>query len=474
LLKLWLFPFVWALTRALRDLLRRFAGGSTRLLPLIVLSPAVLSTVNLMLDVPALALGLTAFSLFARAADRDSRWLAAVAGLLAGLAIQTKYTMFAIPPVIAWYGATHRRLGLAAIAVAAAVTVFAGWELLLVAHYGHSHFFFQLAQHRRFLKPSERTLGGLVRVKAGLISPLLRHLGCLGIGVGLAAAAALGLSRRWLLVAATIWAVGLVRIALVPYAWTAVTPALANAAALFWQAFGLLTLIALAACAAALALRRREKRWSPDASFLVGWLLIELGAYFVLTPFPAARRVIELVVVGGLFAAHVVSRIGRTFPVRRPASWIVVFGVATGVAVTAVDTIDVSFEKVSVERARIVTAAAPVGSTVWCLGKWGFHYYCERAGMRPVVAGRSVLVPGDLLVLPVIGEAQGFGPPVTLGMSIRPELSVAELVARSAWNEPLSGQTVTNFYGGSDPVMTRDHPRMGVAVYQLREARVVQ
>src|SRR5262245_44049606 len=122
LLKVWLFPFLWALTAALSDLLRRFAGDrSTRLLPLIVLSPAILSTVNLMLDVPALALGLTALALFARAADRDSWRLAAGAGLLAALAIQTKYTMFAIPPAMAWYGVTHRRLGLAAIAVTVAL-----------------------------------------------------------------------------------------------------------------------------------------------------------------------------------------------------------------------------------------------------------------------------------------------------------------------------------------------------------------
>ena len=72
-LKLWLFPVAWVLTRSLAALLRRFASGTERLaLPLIVLSPAVLPTVNLMLDVPAVALGLAALAVFARACDREA------------------------------------------------------------------------------------------------------------------------------------------------------------------------------------------------------------------------------------------------------------------------------------------------------------------------------------------------------------------------------------------------------------------
>src|SRR5262245_31286988 len=474
LLKLSLFPFLLALTAALSDLLRRLAGRSTGLLLLIVMSPAILSTVNLMLDVPALALGLAALSLFARAADRDSWRLAAVAGLLAALAIQTKYTMFAIPPAMAWYGVTHRRLGLAAIAVTVALVGFAGWELLLVAHYGHSHLLFQLAQPQRFLKPGESTLGWFVGRKADLIAPLFSHLGCLGVGVGLVAAGALGVSRRWLLVAAAIWTVGFVRIALVPHDWITVTPSQTRAVQLFWQSFGLSTLIALAGCAWVIALRRRKPR-SPDAAFLVGWLGIELATYFVLTPFPAARRVMGLVVVGGLLAAHIASRVGRVSPVRRPARWIVAFGVAAGLAVTVVDTVDVFSEKVAVQRASAATAAAarPAGSTVWCLGKWGFHYYCEKAGMQPTVPGRSRLAPGDLLVVPMSWDGRGFGPDL-VGLSVDPELSVAEQVAQSVWNEPLSGQTVLNFYGGRDPVIMRDHPRFGVAVYQMTQWRTVR
>jgi hypothetical protein len=474
LLKLWLFPFLWSLTWAVNDLLRRFAGGNTRLLPLIVLSPAVLSTVNLMLDVPALALGLTAVSLFARAADRGSWRLAVAAGFLAALACQTKYSMFAILPTIAWYGATHRNVRGAAIAVTVALVAFAGWELLVVAHYGRSHFYFHAQQQQRYLEPGERTLFGLLLHKARLISPLASHMGCLGIGIGLVAAGALGLSRRLLLAAAGTWAVGYVLIALVPYNWTVVTPAYTLAVKVFWRSFGLLTLIALGSCVAVIAPRWRKLPRQTDSAFLVGWILIELVSYFALTPFPAARRVIGIVVIGGLLAGHLVSRLGRVFPGRRPGAWIVAFGVAAGVAITIVDTADVFSEEMSVERASTATARHSVGSVVWCLGHWAFHYYCERAGMRSVVSGSSVLAPGDLLVLPVRLGGRDLERPDMLGVVIRPELSVTEQVASIVWNEPLAGQTVTNFYGGSDPVMTRAHPRLGVAVYQIREWRTVR
>jgi hypothetical protein len=65
LLKLWLLPFVWLFAYSLRALLRRFARGMEgTVLPLMMLSPAVLPMVNLMLDIPAAALGLASLATF--------------------------------------------------------------------------------------------------------------------------------------------------------------------------------------------------------------------------------------------------------------------------------------------------------------------------------------------------------------------------------------------------------------------------
>src|SRR5262245_44116129 len=68
--KLALFPFALALAASLQSLLARFAAGlEAPLLWMALLSPAVLPFFNLMLDVPSLALALSALALFLGACD---------------------------------------------------------------------------------------------------------------------------------------------------------------------------------------------------------------------------------------------------------------------------------------------------------------------------------------------------------------------------------------------------------------------
>src|SRR5262249_28103413 len=108
--KLGLLPWAVLLVWAVYSLWRRFCPGLEE--PgawLVVLSPALLPSFNLMLDVPALALGLAALEVFLRAADRCSHALAACAGLLAGLAVQTKYTALTMPAAMFLYWAVTSR-----------------------------------------------------------------------------------------------------------------------------------------------------------------------------------------------------------------------------------------------------------------------------------------------------------------------------------------------------------------------------
>src|SRR5262245_44206958 len=87
--KLWLFPVCLLLVASLRALLRRFVRRHEGpLLVLLAVSPVVLPGLNLMSDIPALALHLAALAVFLAACDRASLRGAALAGLLAGAAMQ--------------------------------------------------------------------------------------------------------------------------------------------------------------------------------------------------------------------------------------------------------------------------------------------------------------------------------------------------------------------------------------------------
>src|SRR5262245_182877 len=97
--KLWLAPWCLLLAAAVHFLARRYSGEkfATPLTWMLVLSPSVLPSLNLMLDVPALALALASLALFLATIERQRTCGAIGAGLLAGLAMQTKYTALIAP-----------------------------------------------------------------------------------------------------------------------------------------------------------------------------------------------------------------------------------------------------------------------------------------------------------------------------------------------------------------------------------------
>ncbi|MCI0703230.1 MAG: glycosyltransferase family 39 protein [Planctomycetia bacterium] len=505
LLKLWLFPFVWLFTWSLSALLRRFTRGAEHFaLPLLVLSPAILPAVNLMLDVPAVALALASVELFIRATTRrdsvsvrasvaglceaglsvkpasqrpatnklrhfrSNWWLALVAGLVGALAMQTKYTAFVAPAAIAWYGLTHRRIALGAVAVCAAVIAFVAWELLLVAKYDRSHFWV----NAMYATSTGGTLLGSVRAKLELAPMLAGPLGCLAVGVGLLALSVLRVSRRWVAGIASVWSIGFVLVCTLPLRWTVIHAPL-TAATIFWQFAGVLWVVAVLACARVLVFRVKSGlsvRWNPDTLFLVGWLFIEIGAALALTPFPAARRVIGVTLVMGLIATRATHRIGVLARDRRPPRWLLPLGIAVGVCVAAIDTLDAFPEKWCAEQSANITHTRPPNSTVWYVGHWGFQHYCEQAGMKPLIPKQTIARTGDFLVMPVYPNTEGFHRPYAGFDVVHPPEWAAEVVAEFAWDDWLSAKTVPNFYGGTDPIMGRDHPRLRVRVYRLRSS----
>jgi hypothetical protein len=385
--KLWLGPFVVLLAYVLHALGRRFARGlEAPFVFAVILSPAVLPCLNLMLDVPALALGLLAVVLFLRASDRGSVAWAVAAGAAAGLAAQTKYTGLLAPAVMLlgchWSG--RWRLGLTASGIALAL--FAGWEAWVACCYGDSHF---LLGYRQFRAP-------LVH-KLRLMLPLVGGVGSTALAAAFVGLAALGARGRALAAAAALSGLG--------FALVALTPAEAatflrdphsgrdylNLGGLVfgtlglcqWAVLGLVARRLLAPPTPTLPHKGGGRTSAPDAS-LVAWLVLEVAGYFALSPYPAARRLMGVAVVGSLLAVRLAARSG----VSAPRLWAACLAaVPFGLFGYAIDFLLYHAEHELAQSVAAEIRRRDPHGTVWYVGKGAFEFYAERAGMKRLPSG---------------------------------------------------------------------------------------
>jgi len=190
--KLWFLPFYLMLSGSLFWIFRRFARGlEVPLLWMTMLSPVILPSSNLMLDVPCLALGLTSLVLFLNASQRRSIGLAILSGLVCGLAMETKWTAFLSLATIMVAAVLYLRPREGIVAALVAILVFVSWEGYIAVQNGQSHFLHQLKVNN----PNE--------VKKNLLLPLVMILGAVApmlLLLGLAALRAPSSSvphRRW-------------------------------------------------------------------------------------------------------------------------------------------------------------------------------------------------------------------------------------------------------------------------------------
>jgi hypothetical protein len=457
--KLWLLPLCVLFTWSLHALLRRFATPlELPLLALVVFSPLVLPALNLMLDIPALALSLCAFELYLRACDRlaeargEAAWsLAGAAGVAMALASQTKYTGLLMPAILFAHALLFRRLRPWAIATAIAATLFVGWETFVWLRYGHSHFVFHYrANHSDWAS------------KLAFAAPLVPLMGALAPGVLLLGLLALGRSARARL-AAGLAATAFTLVALVPEHAARFGPGQAQAhepvtlALVLFSLLGTATLATLACVAARLLREPARLDW-----FLVAWLGLELAGYFAMSPFPAARRVLGLFLASTVACGRLLAR--ATAPQDRRAIWqAVAFSSGLGLLFAAVDFHEAWQTRRIVERAAdwIRPRSAP-GSRIFYVGHWGFQYYAERAGMIAAVDrqfyGRTILRAGDWLVVPNHRVMQQ-------RFWIDPDRSAPLEVIRLS--DPLPLRTLYCYYQGRTPLERHDGARMEVTVHRV-------
>ena len=431
--KLALLPFALLLAASLWRIAARLAPGlEAPLLWMALLSPPLLPFLNLMLDVPALALGLGGLALFLAACERGSLALSAAAGLVAGLAMQTKYTGATAVAALLAYGALAARLRFALVAALVAGGVFAGWEGFVAWRYGESH----LVHGVLYLWPQRAGASPLAALVWSL--GFLTLVGALAPAVGVLALASLGARPAGVRAAALAVAAAFAAIPFLPAAaipdpelW----PRLRDAPAeqLLFAGLGLAT-SGLVLAAAASGLRRGGG--VPDR-FLAAWLAIEVAAFAALSPYLAGRRVLGASLVGLLVCGRAaLARLGRD-AARRALRVPLALGAALGLLFAASDHCDAVAIRDAAHAAwrRIGELDRhPEPGAVWYVGHWGFQFYAEELGMRPVVPGESRLRRGDWLVAPEGVSRQSVRAPGASPRSERIEVRSAFPWSTNPWS----------------------------------------
>ncbi|QJW99506.1 hypothetical protein [Frigoriglobus tundricola] len=452
-LKLWLAPFALILAGAIAFLSTRLAP--TLRVPLVwlgLISPTILPGFNFMLDVPVLALGLTALAVVVRSVERDSWLLALAAGLLAGLAIQTKYTGLVSCATILTYCVLRGRPVRGVAVVTCAVALAVGWECLVALAQGDSHFLVQFRQRQ----------GSPVQRAGHLVLPLFSQVAGLAPAVALLGLKALRWSNRATLLAGAGVATGFALLAIVPSQGALITgsngkPVLTPSnvvygllAALVWGTF---------ARAGWELLRENRTPTAPDRSlngFLLAWFVLELGGYFALSPFPAARRVVGPVLVMTLVVGRLAHR--RSVP-PHTAAVIASFGVALALLFFGADVLEARAGKAAAFEVAHGTNRPVEGGTFWHLSWWGFSYYADREGLTPLQLNERALRPGDLLAVHDMPEFLAV-------LARHPEIVLEQIDAVTTGDEfPL--RLAPGYYDGRTPMENRRTGRLHVLVFRV-------
>jgi hypothetical protein len=476
--KLGMVPFSLLFIGCLYTLFRHFARGLEMPLTwLTVISPTFWPSLNLMLDIPTIALSLLAILLFKWACDRGAPGLAALAGLVAGLAMEMKYTAFLTPAVMLLYSLFLGKFRLWPVAGIVAAQVFVVWELLIALLYGESHFLYhyRLRAHEGWLH------------KVWLLLPMLGVLGSLAPALVLLALKGMRVPWPFLVAVAFVAILGYGLVAcmeekdsrLITFIDRYISAGASKPHLPFqecwfgaWGAFLVGTTVCAAALLAgiyprpvnfrALSNRINRRRFFPRHShrviaFLVLWLLLEIAGYTMLTPFVAVRRLMGVIIVATLIVGSLAARTCRLRGGRGILWAIAGYGMLMGLGFTALDWRDAQAEREAVERS-VEFINARGGGKVWFASHWGFQYYAEHAGMEMISPTESRLEKGDWVVIPDEMITKQHFDEESIPRGRETDVVIDDWI-------PL--QTVWCYYLGYTAVENRSEPRVKVRIYRV-------
>lgn len=492
-LKLFLAPFPILLAFGVRSLLRWVAPRSGSVwLPVLMLGPGILPFLNMMLDIPALALALSALAVFTLVIRPSGSWQAVLgAGFLLGLALQTKYSVIGFLPILLWMGWTTGRFKAGLLSVAISVMIFASWEVFLDTQHGESHFLHHLQSD---LDGPEEARAEIVdqdpvsKIKLAIARKFANFVSTvsnLGLTAGWLAVTGLlcfAQGRRFIRPLIITQFLVFIYLLVAPASWVCILaqepgPDRLTLNKVYFYLSGFAAVGSALCLAAHLVRSARRETTRPEASqlawFLIGACLLEFLATLALTPFPAARRTIGISCFLCLLFARYWELNLHDAAIIRTRVWFSSLAIGIGLTVNAVDIWDAHAEKVVPAQAVTLARQQGLTGTGWYVGHWGYQHYCDRLGLKPLAPG-SVVLPGDWIVYPEHPDAAGFYRPELWKLDIDWQSENVTRVGWVEWRDGLSGQTIPHLYGGRIPVVTRKHPRLRVGIYQVQELMIPQ
>jgi hypothetical protein len=173
-----------------------------------------------------------------------------------------------------------------------------------------------------------------------------------------------------------------------------------------------------------------------------------------------------IVLVATLLIGRLASRIHPEPPpaLRRRVVTLAAAGAALGLAFYVTEYRDASAVErgatasARYARSRDLDAGRPRPGALWYVGRWGFRYYADRAGMKIITPGRDRLEPGDWLAVP---DASVIKP------ALRIDPGALDPAATITVSDPWPLRTLPVYYNGPVPWHPGRGPRFTVHLFRV-------
>lgn len=371
-------------------LARRFCESPLQVSLAFLVTPVFLvSSTLLMCDVLMLSFWLWALVFWFKGEESKDLRFFVISGILIALATLTKYFGLALVPLLFLYSiARWRRIGWRVAVLLIPIATVIAWEFATRGAYGRGLFSDAVAYSRYFrtqvgAEAGSKLLiglsfaGGCVAV-ALLYAPVLLGRRGLALGVGLAILVALSMTR--------VERIG--------------TFSFRGAEGPLWGYIVQMSVMILGGLFIMfLAITDILRQRNAESLLLAVWVFGTLFFASILNWSVNGRSVLPMApAVCILLVRFAEARYGGAFPIGSKRYLIPLF--LSGALALTVTYADYTIANCARRGAQIACAVGGRGRTFWFEGHWGFHYYMEQAGARPVDVMKSVLNPTDVVAYP--------------------------------------------------------------------------